>query len=187
MTIEELEIPGLLIVKPTIFEDARGYFFESYSERAFHEKGFGFRFVQDNESRSSRDVIRGLHFQLAPHAQTKLLRVIEGQIFDVVVDMRKNSPTYGKWFGIEISDKNRLQILVPKGCAHGFRVLSETATVFYKCDEFYHPASDRGILFSDIALGIDWGINPQDAIVSEKDRKAPLFAESDNNFIFGEI
>jgi dTDP-4-dehydrorhamnose 3,5-epimerase len=187
MQIKELNIPGLLLIKPDIYEDSRGYFFESYNEVRFRERGLDFRFVQDNESRSSKDVIRGLHYQLAPYAQTKLLRVIEGQIFDVAVDMRKESPTYGKWVGIEISDKNRYQILVPKGCAHGFRVLSETATVFYKCDEFYHPVSERGVLFSDPALGIDWGISLQNAIVSEKDRKAPSFDESDNNFIFGQI
>ncbi len=187
MKITETDIPGLLVIEPKVFEDDRGYFYESYNERVFAEHGLDMRFVQDNESRSGRDVIRGLHYQLAPHAQAKLIRVLEGAIFDVAVDMRRNSPTYKRWSGIEISAVNRLQVLVPKGCAHGFRVVSTTATVFYKCDEFYHPRSERGILFSDKALGIDWGIEPGIAVVSEKDRKAPVFADADNNFIFDQI
>ena len=187
MKILETDIPGLLIIEPEVFEDARGYFYESYNERLFAERGLDIRFVQDNESRSRRDVIRGLHYQLAPHAQSKLIRVLEGAILDVAVDLRKNSPTYGSWCGIEISAENRLQVLVPRGLAHGFRVISDTATVFYKCDEYYHPESERGILFSDKTLAIEWGIGEYRAIVSEKDRIAPLFADADNNFIFGKI
>ena len=187
MEIRKTDIPGLLVIEPRVFEDARGYFYESYNERLFAEHGLDIRFVQDNESRSRRDVIRGLHYQLAPHAQSKLIRVLEGAILDVAVDLRKNSPTYGSWCGIEISAENRLQVLVPRGLAHGFRVISDTATVFYKCDEFYNPESERGILFSDKTLAIEWGIGEYRAIISEKDRIAPLFADADNNFIFGNI
>lgn len=187
MQIKETDIPGLLIIKPKVFEDARGYFYESYNERLFSEHGLDIRFVQDNESRSARDVVRGLHYQLAPYSQSKLIRVLKGAILDVAVDMRKNSPTYKKWRGIEITAENRLQLLVPKGFAHGFRVISETATVFYKCDEFYHPESERGIFFSDKALGIDWKIDPERAVVSAKDKKAPAFEDAENNFIFDKI
>jgi dTDP-4-dehydrorhamnose 3,5-epimerase len=180
--ITETEIPGLLIIHPDIYEDDRGYFYESYNERIFRGHGIEPRFVQDNESRSVRNVIRGLHYQLSPYAQTKLLRVLEGTILDVAVDMRKNSPAYGKWEAIEVSAGNRFQVLIPKGCAHGFRVISKYATVLYKCDEFYMPEYERGILYSDEALGINWGIGSGKVIVSAKDRKAALFAEADNNF-----
>ena len=158
--VVKTEIPGLLVIEPRLHKDARGYFFESYNERLFVEHGIEFRFVQDNESRSAKNVIRGLHYQLEPHAQTKLLRVLDGAVLDVVVDLRRNSPSYGKWKSFEISAANKLQILVPKGCAHGFRVLSEYATVFYKCDSYYHPESERGLLFSDPGLAIEWGIDP---------------------------
>ncbi len=182
MLIRETDIPGLLVIKPKVFEDARGYFYESYNERVFREKGLPTGWVQDNESRSGINVIRGLHYQLSPYAQAKLIRVLAGTILDVAVDLRQGSPAYGRWSGIEISSENRLQLLVPKGCAHGFRVLSRTATVFYKCDEFYNPGAERGILFSDEKIGIDWGIDPSAAIVSEKDMNAPSFADADNNF-----
>jgi dTDP-4-dehydrorhamnose 3,5-epimerase len=185
--ITETGIPGLLVIEPRIFPDARGYFYESYNERVFRENGLDFRFVQDNESRSVRDVVRGLHYQLEPHAQTKLLRVLEGSILDVVVDLRKNSPAFGTWSAIELSAENRLQLLVPKGCAHGFRVVSENATVFYKCDEFYYPGSERGLLFSDPGLAIDWGIGPERALVSEKDRNAPAFPAAEINFVYGKV
>ncbi len=187
MQITETDIPGLLILKPKVFEDSRGYFYESYNERLLSKHGLVTGFVQDNESRSKRDVVRGLHYQLAPFAQSKLIRVLEGVILDVAVDLRKNSPTYQQWSSIEISSENKLQLLVPKGFAHGFRVISKTATVFYKCDEFYHPAAERSILFSDKTLGIDWGIAPESAVISEKDKRAPGIADADNNFIFGEI
>ena len=187
MKIIETEIPGLIILEPKVFEDARGYFYESYNEQVFRKAGIELRFVQDNESRSARNVIRGLHYQMEPYGQSKLIRVLEGAILDVAVDIRKNSPTFGKWRGIELSSKNKLQLLVPKGFAHGFRVLSKTATVFYKCDEFYHPESERGILFSDPDIGIDWGIDPAIAVVSEKDKRGQRFSEADNNFKFDNL
>jgi dTDP-4-dehydrorhamnose 3,5-epimerase len=185
--ITETQIPGLLIIEPDVYQDDRGYFYESYNERLFREHGLEFRFVQDNESRSGRNVLRGLHYQLLPYAQTKLVRVLEGTILDVAVDLRKDSPAYGKWEGVEVSAGNRFQVLVPKGCAHGFRVISEYATVLYKCDEFYMPEYERGILYSDEALGINWGIGPGKAIVSAKDSRASLFADADKNYIFGPI
>lgn len=184
MKISKTTIPGLLVIEPKVFEDSRGYFFESYNEHLYRENGVNFSFVQDNESRSSKNVVRGLHYQLAPRAQTKLLRVLSGKIFDVAVDLRKGSPAYGKWWGIEVSSANRLQLLIPKGCAHGFSVLSDHATVFYKSDQYYDQQSERGIVFSDRTLGIDWKIDPGKAIVSPKDSEAPLFDEADNNFIF---
>jgi dTDP-4-dehydrorhamnose 3,5-epimerase len=187
MKITETEIPGLLIIEPMVFSDGRGYFFESYNERLFRERGLDFDFVQDNESRSVRNVIRGLHYQLSPFSQTKLLRVLEGSIFDVAVDLRKDSPSYGKWLGIEISARNRLQVLIPRGCAHGFSVLSRAATVHYKCDEYYNPQYERGILYSDSTLSIGWKIKGGKEIISPKDMNAPLFSEADNNFIFGKI
>ncbi len=187
MKVEETQIPGLIIIEPRVYEDVRGYFYESYNERSFREHGIDIKFVQDNESRSGKDVIRGLHYQLEPYSQTKLLRVIEGSILDVVVDLRKNSPAYGTWKGLEISAGNKLQLLIPGGCAHGFRVISDQATVLYKCDEFYHPESERCILFSDKALGINWGMDPEKAVISEKDRKAPVFADADKNFVFENI
>ncbi len=187
MQIRETNIPGLLIIEPKIYKDQRGYFYESFNEHRFAELGINLRFVQDNESRSGRDVIRGLHYQLDPHAQSKLIRVLEGVILDVAVDLRKNSPTYGRWSSIELSDKNRLQLLVPKGFAHGFRVVSESATVFYKCDAYYNPAAERGIYYADKTLGVDWGIHPGEAVVSEKDRNAPDFVAADKNFIFDKV
>jgi dTDP-4-dehydrorhamnose 3,5-epimerase len=187
MKITETSIPGLLVIEPRIYRDARGYFYESFNERLFREHGLDFGFVQDNESRSGRNVIRGLHYQLEPYAQTKLLRVIEGEIFDVVVDLRKDSPAFGTWSGIEVSAENKLQVLVPKGCAHGFRVISESATVFYKCDEFYHPGHERGLLYSDHTLAIDWGIEPDKAVVSEKDKNASPFSDAEFNFLYGKI
>ncbi len=187
MKIRETEIQGLLVLEPKVFEDARGYFYECYNERLFSEHGLPAGWVQDNESRSAMNVIRGLHYQLAPYAQAKLIRVLEGAILDVAVDLRKGSPTYGRWSGIGISSDNRLQLLVPKGCAHGFRVLTKSATVLYKCDDFYNPRAERSILFSDSHIAIDWGIDPAAAVVSEKDLNAPSFAGADNNFIFGNI
>lgn len=184
LNITPTDIPGLLIIKPRLFTDHRGHFFESYNEHQFREHNLNFRFVQDNESRSEKNVIRGLHYQLEPYAQTKLLRVTEGAIFDVAVDMRKNSPSYGMWRGLEISAENKLQLLIPKGCAHGFRVISDSAIVFYKCDQFYHQDYERAVLFSDKTIGIEWGIDPGQAIVSPKDKDAPLFANADNNFNF---
>jgi dTDP-4-dehydrorhamnose 3,5-epimerase len=185
MKIIQTEIPDLLILEPRVFEDDRGYFFESYSQQRFEEEGLKYSFVQDNESRSVRGVIRGLHYQLAPFGQTKLIRVLEGRILDVALDIRRGSPTFGKWLSFEVSAENKRQILIPRGFAHGFSVLSEKAIFMYKCDNYYHPPAERGINFNDPALGIDWHIQPEEAIVSGKDRVHPNFRDADFNFTFG--
>jgi dTDP-4-dehydrorhamnose 3,5-epimerase len=184
MPFTETGIPDLLIYEPRIFADSRGYFFESYNANIFEQEGLRFPFVQDNQARSTYGVLRGLHFQLEPYAQTKLIRALEGRILDVVVDIRKGSPTYGKVFSIELSAENKLQLLVPKGFAHGYAVLSETAEVMYKCDNFYHKASEGGIIYNDPALNIDWGFDLKDAIVSDKDQVLPTLAESQHNFVY---
>jgi dTDP-4-dehydrorhamnose 3,5-epimerase len=178
------DFPGLLIFEPKVFEDNRGYFFESYNANTFFAEGVAIKFVQDNQAQSSYGVLRGLHYQLAPHAQTKLVRTLSGSILDVVVDIRKGSPTYGKVFTIELSAANKKQLLVPKGFAHGYSVLSQTAEVFYKCDEFYHKQSEGGIIYNDPALNIDWQIPAGKAIVSEKDVLLPAINNCINNFIF---
>lgn len=176
MTIRETDFEGLFVIEPIVYKDNRGYFFESYNQGVYAEAGLNQSFVQDNQSKSGYGVIRGIHFQLEPYAQTKLVRVLEGAIYDVAVDLRKGSATFGQWFGIEINAENNLQLLIPKGFAHGFSVLSETATVFYKCDELYHPESESGIKYDDKELGIDWRI-PLDRIsVSEKDMTLPAFS-----------
>lgn len=177
MKLIKTDFEGLVVLEPGVFEDKRGYFFESYNAAALKNKGIEYTFVQDNESKSSYGVIRGLHMQSAPYSQTKLIRVIEGEIYDVVVDVRKGSATYGQWFGIALSQKNKKQLLIPKGFCHGFSVLSDTATVFYKCDTFYHPESEVGIYHADPDLGIDWKIPDIKRIISEKDSKLPLFKE----------
>lgn len=184
MAIIKTEFPGLIIFEPTVLKDSRGYFFESYSERVFNTEGITARFVQDNQSKSSYGVLRGLHYQLNPYAQTKLVRVLSGKILDVAVDIRKGSPTYGKAFSIELSAENNKQLLIPKGFAHGFSVLSETAEVMYKCDEFYNKESEGGILYNDPSLNIDWQIPADKAIVSEKDLQQPLLLNCKNNFVF---
>lgn len=178
------EIPGLLVFEPRIFSDNRGYFFESYNEKVFEEEGIAIRFVQDNQSSSSYGVIRGLHYQLNPYAQTKLIRVLSGKILDVAVDVRNGSPTFGLHFDIELSAENKKQLLVPKGFAHGFSVLSERAEVLYKCDGFYNKGSEAGIRFDDPALNIDWQIPADKAIVSDKDQLLPVLAACETNFIF---
>ena len=177
-------IPDLLVVESMVFEDSRGYFFESYNEAVFAAEGLHYRFVQDNQAKSSYGVIRGLHYQLAPHAQTKLLRVLSGSILDVAVDIRKGSPTYGQVYAIELTDTNRLQLLVPKGFAHGYSVLSETAEVLYKCDAFYHKESEGGIAWNDPTLAINWRIPADKAIISEKDQHHPGISHCLNNFIY---
>lgn len=184
MPLITTDIPGLLIFEPKVFADSRGYFFESYNEKIFEEQGINIRFVQDNQSSSSYGVIRGLHYQLNPYAQTKLIRVLSGRILDVAVDMRKGSPTFGRHFDIELSADNKKQLLVPKGFAHGFSVLSEQAEVLYKCDEFYNKNSEGGLRFDDPALNIDWQIPGDKAIVSDKDKILPVLGESPTNFIF---
>lgn len=186
MPFIETSFPGLKIYEPTLWEDSRGYFFESYNEKLFFNNGIKTRFVQDNQARSEYAVIRGLHYQLTPYSQTKLVRVLHGRILDVVVDIRKGSPAYGKYFSIELSDENKKQILVPSGFAHGYSVLSPTAEVFYKCDQFYHKESEQGILYNDAALNIDWKIPSDKQIVSEKDTKYPIFENAVNDFSFDE-
>jgi dTDP-4-dehydrorhamnose 3,5-epimerase len=184
MNLIKTEFSGLLIFEPTVIKDSRGYFFESYSERLFSANGIAARFVQDNQSKSSYGVIRGLHYQLNPHAQTKLIRVLSGKILDVVVDIRKGSPTYGKAFSLELSAENNKQLLIPKGFAHGFSVLSETAEVMYKCDAFYNKESEAGIVYNDITLYIDWKIPADKSIISEKDIQQPSLLNCKNNFVF---
>jgi len=169
MKVEQTPIEDLLVITPNSFEDERGYFFESYSEASFAKNGIDLKFIQDNQSFSKQGVIRGLHLQAAPYAQSKLVRVLQGEILDVAVDIRKNSKTYGQHFSIILSSENKKQLLVPKGFAHGFSVLSENAMVSYKVDEVYHKESERGIRYDDPTLNIDWKVALSDVIVSEKD------------------
>jgi dTDP-4-dehydrorhamnose 3,5-epimerase len=182
MPFTATEFPGLFIFEPVILKDDRGYFFESYNEQTFHGQGILNRFIQDNQSFSKYGIIRGLHYQLEPYSQAKLIRVLQGKILDVAVDIRKGSPTYGKFMSLELSAENKKQFLIPKGFAHGFSVLSETAEVSYKCDEFYHKASEGGIRYDDPALGIDWQVPSEKVLVSPKDLELPGFAEYSNNF-----
>ena len=184
MGIIKTDFPGLLIFEPTVFEDSRGYFFETYNEKSFLAEGIHIKFVQDNQSKSSYGVIRGLHYQSDPHAQTKLIRVLSGNILDVAVDIRKGSPMYGRVFSLELSAENKKQVLIPRGFAHGFSVLSATAEVLYKCDAFYHKESEGGILYNDPDLNIDWKIPADRALISEKDLKNPSLLNCKNNFVF---
>jgi dTDP-4-dehydrorhamnose 3,5-epimerase len=176
------DIADLLIFEPVVYQDNRGYFFESYNEQTFHKEGIGNHFVQDNQSFSTYGVIRGLHYQLDPHAQSKLVRVLQGRIIDVAVDMRRSSLTFGKWVATELSAANKRQLFLPRGFAHGFSVLSETAEVSYKCDALYHKESEAGIRYDDPQLGIDWQIPSGGAVVSAKDLGLPFFAQCRNNF-----
>lgn len=176
------DFEGLFVIEPKVFEDERGYFYESYNRIKLKEQGIDIDFVQDNQSKSNYGVTRGLHYQLNPKAQTKFVRVLQGSIYDVVVDIRKNSATYGKWFGMELSAENKKQLFIPKGFAHGFSVLSEEAVVFYKCDEFYSPEHERGIMYNDPFLNIDWKVPASKVILSAKDTKHPMFDSADNNF-----
>lgn len=182
MPFTTTDISGLLIFEPKVFEDSRGYFFEAYNEQLFKQQGIDLNFVQDNQSKSSYGVIRGLHYQLNPNAQTKLVRVLTGKILDVAVDIRKDSPSFGKHFSLVLSAENKKQLLIPPGFAHGFSVLSETAIVFYKCDALYNKESEAGISFNDPALNIDWHIPPGKEVVSDKDMQLPLFENCRNNF-----
>ena len=184
MPFIKTDFPGLLIFEPILFEDERGYFYESYNAHIFKSEGVDIVFVQDNQAQSSYGVIRGLHFQQAPKAQTKLLRVLSGRILDVAVDVRTGSPTFGKVYSIELSAENKKQLLIPKGFAHGYSVLSEKAEVFYKCDHFYDKGSEAGIIYNDALLNIDWQIPDEKAIVSDKDIKHPSFKDCKNNFVF---
>lgn len=174
MEILTTPIQDLLIIQPRVFTDARGFFCETYNEERYAAAGINTHFVQDNQSKSSYGVVRGLHFQHNPHCQAKLVSVTVGTVWDVAVDLRKNSPTFGQWFGVELSAENHRQFFIPRGFAHGFSVLSETAVFSYKCDNLYHPESEGGILFNDPALNIDWRIPTEKAIISDKDTKHPL-------------
>lgn len=178
------DFPDLLVFEPNVFGDDRGYFFESYNENTFQKNGIQIKFVQDNQSHSDYGVVRGLHYQLSPYAQTKLVRSLKGNILDVVVDIRKGSPTFGKSYSIELSDENKKQLLVPKGFAHGFVVLSKTADVMYKCDNFYNKESEAGIIYNDAILNIDWKVPVKTIICSPKDMQLPSFENAINNFQF---
>lgn len=182
MNVIKTEIEGVVIIEPRIFKDDRGYFFESFSQKEFEEKVRPICFVQDNESMSSFGVMRGLHFQRPPYTQSKLVRCVKGCVLDVAVDIRKGSPTYGKHVAVELSEENHRQFFVPRGFAHGFAVLSETAVFQYKCDNFYAPQADGGISILDTSLEIDWRIDPEKAILSEKDTKHPLLCDFDSPF-----
>jgi len=182
MEITETGFSGLIVIQPKIFSDSRGYFFESYKLETFLLAGIPFNPVQDNESKSVRGVIRGLHYQLEPFAQAKLIRVVLGKIYDVAIDLRRNSLTFGKWYGIELDSENKTQFFIPKGFAHGFSVLSDTAVIQYKCDNLYNPQFERGIRLNDPELNIDWRIGDLVPIISEKDLKHPLFKEAEKNF-----
>lgn len=183
MEVIRTDIEGVLIIEPKVFGDSRGYFFESFNAREFWEKsGIDVTFVQDNESLSRYGVLRGLHFQLPPFAQSKIVRCVRGAVLDVAVDIRKGSPTYGKYVSCELSEDNHRQIFIPKGFAHGFAVLSETAVFQYKCDEFYHPEAEGGISLLDASLAIDWRIPADKALLSEKDTKHPLLKDFETPF-----
>jgi dTDP-4-dehydrorhamnose 3,5-epimerase len=181
LKVIETSLNDVYLLEPKVFGDARGYFMESYNKKVFVELGLDFNFVQDNQSLSAQvGVIRGLHYQLNPKAQTKLVRVLQGAIYDVVVDIRKSSPTFGKWQGFILSEENKRQLLVPKGFAHGFCTLVPNTVVAYKVDEYYSPDHDRGIVWNDPALGIDWPTSQP--ILSEKDKCHPVLAEAEINF-----
>jgi dTDP-4-dehydrorhamnose 3,5-epimerase len=184
MPFAKTGIPNLLVYEPRVFGDERGYFFESYNESSFRAEGVEIRFVQDNQARSSYGVVRGLHFQKDPYSQTKLIRALEGTILDVVVDLRKGSPAYGQVFSIELSAANKKQLLVPQGFAHGYSVISETAEVMYKCDNFYHKEAEGGVAFNDPALAIDWKVPQEKMILSPKDLQHPTLADCVHGFTF---
>ena len=184
MPFTKTPFPGLLIYEPKIFGDNRGYFFESYNEKVFLGEDLEINFVQDNQASSTFGVIRGLHYQLEPYAQTKLIRALSGRIIDAVVDLRKNSPTYGKAYTIELSSENKKQLLIPKGFAHGYSVISESAEVFYKCDAFYNRESEGGIAWNDPSLNINWQVPHESALISEKDSSHPFIEDCKQNFVF---
>ena len=177
MNVINTDIQGVVIVEPKVFGDHRGYFFESFSEKDFAEAVGEVKFVQDNESKSSYGVLRGLHFQKPPHAQAKLVRVVKGRVLDVAVDLRKGSPTFGKHVAVELTEENHRQLFIPRGFAHGFAVLSDEAVFQYKCDNYYAPQSEGSVLWNDPDIGIEWGIPSEDVMLSEKDRNAPLLKE----------
>jgi len=182
MTVVETGIKGLIILEPRVYEDSRGYFFESFNLKLWKSLGIIQEFVQDNQSKSSYGVIRGLHYQMAPYSQTKVVRVLTGEVLDVALDLRKGSDTFGKSFSALLSAENKRQMLIPKGFAHGFAVLSKEAVFYYKCDELYNPASERGINYKDNELSIDWKIPEDKRIISDKDKDLPSFSQADMNF-----
>lgn len=185
MKVIRTDIPDVVIVEPKVFGDHRGYFFESFSERDFAEQVREVKFVQDNESRSCYGVVRGLHFQLPPHAQSKLVRVVSGRVLDVAVDIRRGSPTFGRHVAVELSAENHRQLFIPRGFAHGFAVLSDEAVFQYKCDSYYAPQSEAAIAWDDPAIGIDWGIPADRILLSEKDRRSPLLKDAAGLFDYG--
>jgi dTDP-4-dehydrorhamnose 3,5-epimerase len=182
MKVETTGFEGLIVITPSVFSDERGYFFESYNSASHLNAGLGYHWVQDNQSHSKHGVIRGLHFQKAPFAQTKLVRALQGEILDVVVDLRKGQSTYGKSFAVILTGDNKKQLLVPRGFAHGFSILSASADVMYKCDALYNKQSESGLLFNDPSLNIDWKISPEEMVVSEKDLVLPTFDKIDADF-----
>ena len=182
MKIKETGFEGLYIIQPKVFSDSRGYFFESFKLETFLMAGIPFNPVQDNESRSVYGVIRGLHYQLNPFAQAKLIRVVVGKIYDVAVDLRKNSLTFGKWYGVELDSENKTQFFIPKGFAHGFSVLSDIAVIQYKCDNLYQPQYEKGISVEDPDLAIDWLIENIEPVISNKDQNQPRFRDAEMNF-----
>jgi len=184
MKVIKTNLPGLVVIEPRVFEDDRGYFFESYNKERYIDAGITETFIQDNESKSVRGVVRGLHYQLGDYSQAKLVRVVQGKVYDIAVDLRKGSPTFGEWFGIELSENNKKQLFVPRGFAHGFSVLSETAIFTYKCDNVYNQKAERSINPFDIKLGIDWKLDDSEQIVSNKDKQSPTFDDAEMNFIF---
>lgn len=177
MNVIKTDIEGLVVIEPKVFGDSRGYFFESYNSKAFEEAVGDVTFVQDNESMSSYGVVRGLHYQKPPHAQAKLVRVVKGKVLDVAVDLRKDSPTFGRHVAVELSEENHRQLFIPRGFAHGFSVLSDEAVFQYKCDNYYAPHSEGAIAWDDPDLAIDWRIPAEMAILSEKDRNHPMFKD----------
>lgn len=186
MNVIKSYLENVLVLEPKVFGDHRGWFMETYSEAKLLQAGLDLNFVQDNQSFSTvKGTLRGLHYQLNPKTQTKLVRCTKGAIFDVAVDIRKGSPTFGKWFGIELSAENKKQLLIPKGFAHGFLTLTENAEVQYKVDEYYAPECDRGIIWNDPSIGIEWPLDIE-PILSAKDEEAPLLVNADNNFVYGE-
>ena len=186
MNVIKTELDGVVIIEPRVYADSRGYFFESFSQKEFEEKVCNTTFVQDNESKSSYGVLRGLHFQKMPYTQSKLVRVVKGKVLDIAVDIRKGSPTFGKSLAAELSEENKLQFFVPRGFAHGFVVLSDEAIFQYKCDNYYAPQSEGGILWNDPSLDIDWILNEKEIILSEKDKINPLLKDSNYLFDFTE-
>ena len=182
MEIIKTPIEGLLVIEPKVYKDARGYFVETYNEQRYREAGIDATFVQDNQSCSSYGVVRGLHFQRPPYSQAKLVCCTVGRVLDIAVDLRKESKTYGQWFGVELSEENKRQFFIPRGFAHGFSVLSNQAIFTYKCDNLYHPEADGGILLSDPDLAIDWQVPEDLRIISDKDTKHPLLKDFDSPF-----